>query len=261
MSEINTVWNALRAILQNNFSFYEIKEIVALAGFDVTTIAHLEQKAGGGASKGQLMTGIDKRYAEIPVDEKRHFINIAIEEVIKRKPGLEENLENYLSRLGWTVVNGTVIPIEVFDAAELPELPEEAKTDLVKAAGRFRDGDLSGAISSACGAVDSVTSKIYVEKDLGDVGKASFQERCKISIKKSGIFSNIERELKELGWEESAISLLLKNYEGALNQAAFVMQKLRSGMSDVHGTKPSLRPLVYDSIKWAMLLVRVLNEK
>ncbi len=47
---INRAWNALRATLQNDFSFYEIKDVVGLAGFDLGSIAHLEQNAGGGAS-------------------------------------------------------------------------------------------------------------------------------------------------------------------------------------------------------------------
>ena len=44
--------------MQNNFTFYEIKEIVGLAGFDVTLISHLEQRTGRGASKGQLITAV-----------------------------------------------------------------------------------------------------------------------------------------------------------------------------------------------------------
>jgi len=37
------------------------------------------------------------------------------------------------------------------------------------------------------------------------------------------------------------------------------MQALRSRMGDVHGTKPILKPLVCDSIKWAELIVRILR--
>ena len=41
--------------------------------------------------------------------------------------------------------------------------------------------------------------------------------------------------------------------EGSLNQDAFVMQKLQSDMGDVHGTKPVISVLVYNSIKWSSL--------
>lgn len=258
---INTAWNAVSAVLQENFSFYNIKQIVGLAGFDKGTIAHLEQKQGGGASKGQLMTGIDKGLTQFTEEDKKHFLNIAIEEILERKEQLEEKLEKYLSRLGWKLVDGAVIPIEILDLSDLPELQEKAREDLVKAAKRFRDGDLSGAISSACGAVDSVTSTIYEEKELGDAGKASFQERCKVAMNATGIFDDIENELKDIDWKESGTIPFKKNFQGSLNQAAFVMQTLRSNMSDVHGTKPVFRPLVFDSIKWAEILVRIMSRK
>ena len=83
MSEINRSWNAIRAILRENFTFYEIKEIVGLAGFDVTLISHLEQRPGGGATKGQLITAIDKGFAQ--TENKAHFISIVVEEILKRK--------------------------------------------------------------------------------------------------------------------------------------------------------------------------------
>ena len=86
---INTAWNAVSAVLQDNFSFYDIKQIVGLAGFNKGLIAHLEQKQGGGASKGQLMTGIDKGLSQFSEDDKKHFLSIVIEEVLERKRRLE----------------------------------------------------------------------------------------------------------------------------------------------------------------------------
>lgn len=258
---INTAWNAVSAVLQDNFSFYDIKQIVGLAGFNKGLIAHLEQKQGGGASKGQLMTGIDKGLSQFSEDDKKHFLNIVIEEVLERKRQLEAELGKYLSRLGWKLIDGAVIPIEILDLSDLPELEEKARKDLIKAAKCFRDGDLSGAISSACGAVDSVTSTIYEEKRLGNTGKTSFQERCKVAINAIGIFDDVNNELKDIEWKESGIVPFNKNFEGALNQAAFVIQTLRANMSDVHGTKPVLKPLVFDSIKWSEILVRIMSEK
>lgn len=38
------------------------------------------------------------------------------------------------------------------------------------------------------------------------------------------------------------------------------MQTLRSKMGDVHGTKPILKPLLFDSLKWAGILVRTLTS-
>ena len=56
-TSLNQAWGPLRVILEDNYSFNSIKQVVSLAGVDVTSLAHLEQKSGGGgATKGQLMT-------------------------------------------------------------------------------------------------------------------------------------------------------------------------------------------------------------
>ncbi|MCD6386248.1 hypothetical protein J7M23_10790 [Candidatus Sumerlaeota bacterium] len=255
ITEINNAWNAIRAVLQNNFTFYEIKEIVGLAGSDVTRISHLQQRAGGGASKGELITAIDNGFGQL--QDKSHFISVVVEEILRRKANLKSELQHYLNRLGLTVVNGKVLPLELLDTSELKELPEDAQQELIKAIERFRDGDLSGAITSARGAIDIVTSRIYEEKRLGDPSKASFQEKCKKSIKALGVIDKIKEELTKSGW--SQVDIFINNFEGALNQAAYVMQSLRSKMGDVHGTKPTLKPLVYDSLKWSAIILRVLE--
>ena len=259
MSTTARAWSAIRTVLQAEFSFYDIKEIVGLAGVDLTLLAHLEQKAGGGASKGQLMTGIDKVLSRLSEAERTGVMAIVAEEVLRRRPSAREKLDEYLVRLGWTLVEQTLVPIELFEPTGLADMDAEAGPDLVKAAQRYRDGDLSGAISAACGAIDSVTSKVYAEAGLGDPGKASFQERCKKALDARGIAADLERQLSDLGWGREDVGPFKKNFEGALNQGAYVIQTLRSRMGDVHGTKPILRPLVFDCLKWAELMIRTLK--
>ena len=257
-STINTAWDAVSVILLENFTFNVIKSVVGLAGLDKSKIAHLNYPD---VQKGRLIGAIDNEVAQFSEDKKKHFLNIVIEEIIERNLLLEERLEKYLSRLGWKLIDGSVIPIDIFDLSDLPELHEKAREDFIKAAQRFRDGDLSGSLSSVCAAVDSVTSAIYEEKGLGDAHKASFQERCKVAINSVGLLDEVKSELDDIDWKESGVIPFCKNFEGSLNQAAYVMQTLRANMSDVHGTKPVLRPLVFESIKWAEILVRVMSEK
>ena len=256
---INSIWSVASSVLKNKFSFYDIKEIVGLAGFDTTKIAHLVQKSGSSVSKGQLITEIEQEISGYDDTTKQHFLNILVEEILDRNKSLEEQLTKYLSRLGWQIIDSSVIPVDIIDLSELPELHEKSRDDLIKSARRFRDGDLSGAISAACAAVDSVTIHIYIKCSLGDPGKASFQERCKVAIRETGVFDEIESQLSDIDWVDSGTIPFNKNFEGALNQGAYVMQTLRANMSDVHGTKPVLKPLVFDSIKWAEILVRVLS--
>lgn len=80
---INSAWSASSAVLRN-FSFYDIKEIVGLAGFDSSHISHLVQRSGSSASKGQLITEIEQGLSEFTDEEKRHFVNIVIEEMLDR---------------------------------------------------------------------------------------------------------------------------------------------------------------------------------
>ena len=83
-------------------------------------------------------------------------------------------------------------------------------------------------------------------------------QRSGVPIDAIGAKDQLIRELQEIGWSESDFKPLSSNLEGALNQAAFVMQKLRSNMGDVHGTKRVVTALVYDSVKWSLLLLRIL---
>jgi hypothetical protein len=261
INNINSAWSAVSAVLKNTFSFYDIKEIVGLAGFDSTKISNLVQRSGGSTTKGQLITVIQQHFLDFADNNKLHALNIVVEEMLERRSNIEESLEKYLSRLGWQIIDASVIPIGILDRDELEGLDEACAKDLIKAAKRFRDGDLSGALSAACGAVDSMTSKIYQNKQLGDTGTTSFQERCKVSLNNIGVFTAVENDLKDIKWKDSGIVPFNKNFKGALSQAAYVMQSLRGNMSDVHGTKPVLKPLVFDSIKWAQIIIRLLSER
>lgn len=256
-------WPAIRACLQE-LTFYSIKEVAGLAGLDVTAIADLVQEKQGnkaGASKGQLMSAVDGQFGQMSPSIQKRFLTITVEEVLRRRQDFEDRLSEYLSRVGWSFTNRTLVPLEVFDPANLAETPEESHRDLLKAAQRLRDGDLTGAVSAACGAVDSATALIYQQAGLGDPTRTSFQERCRVATRSRGVLTELDEQLEALGWSENEIAPLRKNLEGALNQGAYVMQTLRSRMGDVHGSKPILRPLVFDCLRWAELLVATLVER
>ena len=256
---LHQAWGAVRVALSNAFTFYEIKEIAGLAGIDMTRLAGLVQRAGGGASKGQLMTALDQEVGSLDHRVKSRVLNYMAEEIVARRPEESEHLQERLRRLGWQFVDGNLIPLELFDVAELAELPNPARTDLVKAATRLRDGDLSGALAAACAAVDSATGAVYAVRGLGLPQNDSFQTRCTSALAANNTISVLEGELLALGWGQTDADRLAHNLKGALNHAAFVMQTLRSRMSDVHGSKPVLNSMVFDSLKWAALLVRILK--
>lgn len=259
-SEVLPAWPAIRACLQE-LHFYDIKEVAGLAGLDVTALSHLDQKQQGGASKGQLMTAVDSQYRSMTPAVQARFLTILIEEILRRRPQSEEKLSEYLDRLGWSFVDQTLVPVQVLSPQTFDDTPTECRKDLLKAAQRLRDGDLTGAISAACGAVDSATASVYEEMGLGDPTDASFQEACKKAMQARGVLTSLDQQLHALGWQPEDIQPFRKNLEGALRQGAFVMQTLRSHMGDVHGSKPILRSLVFDCLRWAELIVGSLVDR
>ncbi len=252
---LNQAWGVLRVSLKDAFSFYEIKDLAGLAGIDVTQFASLEQRASGGATKGQLITALDEEIGKLAPPEKSKVLNYIAEEIARSKPDQVDFLDSYLERLGWRFEDGKLIPVKLFDVSELAELPGAARTDLVKAATRLRDGDLGGALTAACASVDSAINEVNAEVKPGD----GFQTRCKKALQERDTFAKITSELISLGWEKKDADNLVQNLKGALNQGAFVMQSLRSKMSDAHGSKHVMPPLVFDSLKWAELIVRMLK--
>ena len=256
---LNQAWGALRAVLGGAFSFHDIKEIVGLAGIDVTHLAPLVQRAGGGASKGQLITALDGEIRQLDQAAKSRILPSIAEQIVARRPGESERLDECLERLGWQFTDSRLIPIELFDISELSELPDAARDDLLKATVRLRGGDLDGALAAACGAVDSATRAVEAEQGMKRRSRDGFQARCTAALRAKGTISGLAKDLRALGWQEHDADQLVKSLFRSLNQAAYVMQALRSKMSDVHGSKRVLSPLVFDSLKWAALIVRMLK--
>lgn len=255
-------WGPIRSCLEE-LTFHHIKSVAAKAGMDTSKIAHVDERLGKDGkpirpAKGVLMTAVDQVLAEMSEDKQHRFMRIAAEERLRNKPELLPKLESDLARLGWQWIDNTVLPVELFDPADLAALPESFRTDLVKAGQRFRDGDLGGAISAACGAVDTVTAAIYGDEGLGNYTADSFQQRCNRALGARKVIEQIDSQLRELGWDDAELKPLRESFKGALSQGAYVMQSLRSKMGDVHGTKPILKPLVYDVVKWAELFVHTL---
>ena len=96
--------------------------------------------------------------------------------------------------------------------------------------------------------------------NLGDIGKTRFQEKVNKALVAVEALEHLHAELLQLGWERKEADMFCRNLKGAISQAAYVMQSLRSRMGDVHGSKPSLAPLAFNSIKWAMIISSLLRE-
>jgi hypothetical protein len=74
----------------------------------------------------------------------------------------------------------------------------------LKAAKRWRDCDLGGAISAA-------VAKVYREASLGDPTRAMFQEGCKRAMAARGILVDLAGRLPELQWQPNDAVLFARN--------------------------------------------------
>ena len=202
---------------------------------------------------------INKIYHNLYPDDKELFIINVAKGIIGVKSEHRDTISELLQNIGWTLIVDRIFPIEVLNPKDLGNIPQPAHDDLSKAAERLPN-DLSGAITNACGAVESICSKIYDKYSLGDIGGTSFQEKVNKSLEAVGALEKIQKELIELGWGENDANILCQNLKGSINQASYVMQKIRSDMGDVHGSKPALSVLAFDSIKWSMIISSLLNE-
>ncbi len=256
---LNQAWGAIRVVLQEAFSFNGIKNISGLAGIDVTGLAHLVQRQNLGATKGELISALDCEVDHLNNQVKAQVLIRFAEAIVDERPDFKDDLERNLERLGWQLECGNLVPIEIFDITELKELPEPSKKDLIKAAKRLREGDLNGALSSACAAVDSVIEDVYSEHGIKSQPKDGFQVRYKTALRAKGTINRLKTDLSAKGWENENLKLLINNVDGALTQGAKVMEILRRTMSDIHGSKEVYKPLVFDSLKWAALIIRMLK--
>ena len=199
LATLNQAWGALRVVLKDAFTFYEIKDISGLAGIDVTHFASLVQQASGGASKGYLITALDQEIECFDHATKSKVLTHFAEEIHRQRPDWTPQLDEYIERLGWQFEDGRLIPIELFDVAELAELPEVARPDLAKASVRLHDGDLGGALAAACAAVDSAANAILDSHGVESQPTDGFQKRCGRALKKADILTKDADDLIDLG--------------------------------------------------------------
>ena len=251
---LTELWGPVRSTL-GIATFAQIKRIAGLAGVNMASLAHLTQDGKRFSSKEALLSAIDEQYGQMDSARQEQFVRSMVEQVIEIVADGIDQLNDSLRRMGWSFSKGKLLPLTLIDDLDLSILPPESLQDLTKASERLRDGDLSGAVTSAAAVVDAGCAEVYAQKKLGDPGKDSFQEKVSKSLAACGVFERTKDELLAKGWSETDARLLVENLRGSLNQAAFVMQKLRSNMGDVHGTREVYLPLVYDSIKWASIIV------
>jgi hypothetical protein len=150
-------------------------------------------------------------------------------------------------------------PLSGADREDLSLLAPSAASEISKAFARLRIGDESGAISSACGAVDLTTNEIYHRHGEPDHKDQSFALRVREATRLNATFESLERELEALSMDPADMKFIRHNLTEAVGASAEALGRLRTKMGDVHGSKPALQRMVRTCIKLASVITGLLE--
>lgn len=256
--DMTRLYAALRSEL-NNLSVQNIRNTVAAAGFDVSQITAKAEARSSLGRRAEVMPIVDRLFGQMSETSQGTALCILAERLIADNPELAVSTQDILGRHGYQFVDGQFVPVLEFDAREAQFIPPSAATELGRAMSRLIEGDHSGAITSACGAVDLVTQAIYENHDLGSPGCASFQTKVNTAFKRLRVFENMEQEFVGIGMKPEDASDLINQMKKASNYAAQTLQILRRAMGDTHGSKPALRQTAYDAVKWSSAICGLLE--
>ena len=253
------LYAALRSEL-NNLSVQNIRNTVAAAGFDVSQITAKAEARSGLGSRAEVMPAVDRLFGQMSESAQETALRILAERLIEHNSELEASTKDILGHHGYQFIDGNFVPVQEFDAREAQFIPPSAATELGRAMSRLIEGDYSGAITSACGAVDLVTQAIYENHNLGNPGRASFQTKVNTAFRRLCVFENMKQEFVDIGMKPNDASALIDQMKKASNHAVQALQLLRRTMGDTHGSRPALRQTAYDAVKWSSAICSLLKQ-
>jgi hypothetical protein len=237
----------------------QVQDIISSSGLVINWHLTKEQSYSHTTRKREFRQRINQEYLNLSSKDREQFILNVVRSLVNVNIEFKERLNDYLKNIGWLFVEDKLIKIDILDPKDLEFIPSFSKSEITKASERIQT-DLSGSITSSCGSIESACFEIYKKYNLGDIGSASFQEKIKKSLAAIKFFERLKNDLQNIDWNSNDAEIFCKNFEGSINQIAYVMQSLRSNMGDTHGSKPVINTLVFDTIKWAIIILSILKE-
>ncbi|MGD8451328.1 MAG: hypothetical protein PVJ57_05865 [Phycisphaerae bacterium] len=245
-----TVYGVIRDPLRKRFSVQELRAVLGKAGFDIVALPRDDDRA-------KIFAKVDAAFEKMSEREKAAALSILAEELTKGDDGLLQESRTALERHGFDYFDGVFSYVELFDERDRPFVPESAIPDLSKALTRLADHDYSGAIGAACGAVDSVTQRIYAA--AGRPVPDGFQGKV-CSVLKPLWSGLVSRLVDEIGMSQSDAADLVKCLRGSCTSSSNALQIMRRTLGDVHGDKPATAQTAYYAIKSAAALCGMMSE-
>lgn len=249
--DVQTLGNALMGQLMN-LGVQKKIIIAAMAGIDTSEVPAEQYNV-------PVNSALTRGFGKLSVERKRNALPVLADQLMKTngEPGRQE-LTGLLHHHGYEYVNGTFVPVGLIDERERQYVPESSAAELAKALNRLVQGDESGAITSACEAVESATNALYEKYNLGDT-KAPYQAKVNTVLQRLKIIDKLKQELMQLPIRPEDAEKIAEEVYEATKHAAEALQVIRRTLGDVHGTKPTKTRIVYDSIKWASAICGLLE--
>jgi hypothetical protein len=235
-----------------------MKEAAAASRLPTVELSHLRQTSGGrGASKVELMDAIDGLFARLDVRAQDRTAAYMVAELLRRSSETtRERLEELLERVGWRVVTGEPVPLDLRVDFAPEALPEAVRVGVAKAIRRYRDGDFDGAMTFVVGVIDTLTETIYTDHSIPGHKQASYQQRAVTAHK--ALEAQFRARLLGMGAGET--DLAWKGQHRAVNGAADLLSAFRRTYSDAHGVALADAGLVQIAMQAALFLIYSLTS-
>jgi hypothetical protein len=247
--EVERVGQALLSEL-SELSIPQMRIAIAKAGLDATSIPATSEERGGAGSRAEVVPAMFKAWSRLTIEAKERALPILGERLMNNSER-GKRVAHLLVQHGFRFEQGVFVPTNLLDERERDFLPRSSYDETVKAFKRLSEGDESGALTSACGAVDSLMQRLYAKYPTWGAPPVSFQAKVNTALKQLAIFEGLCADLVSLGIRPEDANAIVDDLREATKRATNGLQVLRRAMGDVHGTKPALRKMIYDAVKWS----------
>ncbi len=176
----------------------------------------------------------------------------------------EEALQEVLRRGGFNFIDDKFLQLDVLDIRLLHSIPAFCHDDLKTAGFRISNRDYTGAITSACGAVDTLTNTV-IERDgisIRKHGEASFASKVNtVLFKHLKVHDEMRKNLIAEGKSPAEAGDSANRIRGEINQAAQRLQELRPRKADVHGRKSANEDTARETMALSLQICQRFNGK
>ncbi len=238
-----TLFGVLSSRCADAFGTGALGRVARAAGLDISIVTGTDLNR-----RTPILGAMERSFHTLDDERQKIVLTVLATELFKNEDAAGKTKEA-LAVHRFAFINGGFVRLDVLDPREAEFLPKTASSELATAIERLHRKDATGALTSACGAVDSVMQAVYQRYGLGDAGKVGFAAKVGTACDRVGIWGTINDELRALGWSEKESEQATAHLKRAVDASAEALQLFRKRMSDAHGQKPAEPKTVYGCLK------------